>query len=139
MLAVLRAGAGLAAPAAIHGTYLLTTPPPAEGCIEPTFLVGDRRVVITQSGPSIQVRLGADTGLVLQGHTEGASFAASGPLPQERRSRCAADSVTFEGQVTRTPEAWLIAGGLKLGPCDSCSRHSVAGVQTRHVRHPEAR
>ena len=90
MLAVLRAGVGLDAPAAIHGTYLLTTPPPAEDCIEPTFLVGDRRLVITQSGPSIQVRLGADSGLVLSGHTEGASFVATGPLPEERRARCGA-------------------------------------------------
>ena len=139
MLAVLRAGGGMSAPAAIHGTYLLTTPPPAEDCIEPSLLAGDRRVVIAQSGPSVQVRLGADSGIVLRGHTAGAEFDAIGPIPEVRRARCGADSVTFEGQVTRTEAAWLIAGTLRLAPCDSCPGHPVAGAQVRRIRRPEAR
>ncbi|MGH7586194.1 MAG: hypothetical protein ACREMH_08105 [Gemmatimonadales bacterium] len=139
MLAVVRAGEGMSAPAAIHGTYLLTTPPPGEDCIEPTLLAGDRRVVIAQSGPSIQVRLGADSGIVLRGHTAGAGFAASAPIPEGRHVRCGADSVTFEGQVSRTAEAWLLAGTLRLAPCDTCPGHPVAGAQARRIRHPEAR
>lgn len=139
MLAVLRAGEGMSAPAAIHGTYLLTTPPPGEDCIEPTLLVNDRRVVIAQSGASVQIRLGADTGIVLRGHTAGAEFDAAGPMPEVRRARCGADSVTFEGRVTRTEAAWLLAGTLRLVPCDTCPGHPVAAAQVRPVRGAEAR
>jgi hypothetical protein len=139
LLGVLQVGERLSAPAAVHGAYALTLPPPQGPCLAPAFPRDDPRVVIAQSGPIVQVRLGGPAGLELLGRTDAGTLSASGPLPHRRPAGCVADSVTFDGTVTRTPDAWLLAGSLRLAPCDSCTAVSIAGVLPRRAAGAEAR
>jgi hypothetical protein len=139
LLGVLKLGERLAAPAAVHGAYTLTLPAPREACLAGLFPRDEPRVVVAQSGPIVQVRLGGAAGLELRGHTDAGALRASGPLPHRRPAGCTADSVGFTGTVTRTPEAWLLAGSLRLVPCDACSPASIAGVMPRRVHDARAR
>ena len=139
LLGVLEIGERLSAPAAVHGAYALTLPAPREPCLAAAFPRDNPRVVIAQSGPIVQVRLGGPAGLELRGRTDAGTLRASGPLPHRRPAGCAADSVTFDGTVTRTPDARLLAGSLRLAPCDSCAPVPIAGVLPRRAAGAEVR
>lgn len=139
LLGVLRLGAHLSAPAAVHGAYALTLPAPTEPCLAGNFPEDGPRVVIAQSGPIVQVHLGGPSGFELRGRTDAGSLQASGPIAPRRLAGCAADSIGFTGTVTRTPEAWRLAGSLRLVPCDGCAPVPVAGVLTRRVPQAGAR
>lgn len=139
LLGVLEIGERLSAPVAVHGAYALTLPAPREPCLEAAFPRDDPRLVIAQSGPIVQVRLGSPAGLELRGRTDAGTLRAGGPLPHRRPAGCAADSVTFEGSITRTPDAWLLAGLIRLVPCDACAPVPIAGVLPRRAAGAEAR
>lgn len=139
LLGVLRLGEHLRAPAAVHGAYTLTLAAPGDPCLAGNFARDGARIVIAQSGPIVQVRLGGPAGLELRGRTDAGTLRASGPLPHRRPTGCVADSVAFAATVTRTPEAWLLAGSLRPVPCDSCAPVPIAGVLPRHAAGAEAR
>jgi len=138
LVGILRLGERLTPPQAVHGSYVvaLDSGTKANPCL--AHLLVNRRpsLIVSQYGPRLEVRIGADGSVVLRGSIVESTVSATGSLPRGVLAKTAGclpgDTLTLSATVERIGTERLLTGRLALRGCSECPPFAFRATRSRH-------
>lgn len=118
LLGILRLGEGLLAPRAVHGEYAFDVDSSgAIRCVMPAAGGADTRMIISQSGKRLELKLMGEKSVAFMGTLAGDTIRVAAA-----RTCLTADSSAMSATVERTEFETQIVGELELLGCSTCPR-----------------
>ena len=118
LLGILRLGEGLLAPRAVHGEYAFDVDSSGTiRCVMPPAGGADTRMIISQSGTRLELKLMGEKPVTFRGMLAGDTIRAAAA-----RTCLTADSSAMSATVQRTESETQIVGELELLGCSTCPR-----------------